>query len=266
MNFINDSWLLTRSEYQGFVLWDTTNPTAPKMWFLSDPDSPYFGGLGKFKISSSPGPTGVFRTDPSQRVLAITGRVVYQGPKTRHNFTFIIRSSALISLALEVKEGGTIEWKMWREVVALMVERSPRHSASVQVEGSRVFTLIEREPLKCITIYDFSPGACKDPSYHSLFNLPTGWPPDLWPQYSWGVSGDAVFLFDVRRFSSSRTCPVSRLIVGKFGKTGVAPHPNFLVRLNLRWGTGMVFGSLARLDCYKRTSQMHYSCSYFWLR
>jgi hypothetical protein len=263
MIFIDDFWLLVQNDdpVGGFTLWDTTNPTAPRMWLLQDPVPPYPGVLRKnlLEISSSPGATGVFRTDSSRRVLAISGRVTSGGVGNRRCYlTFIIRSSALTNHTLGVREGGTVEWEKWKEGVVI-VERSPRFLASVQVEGSRVFILGDRGAPKGqadFIIYDFSPGARKGQrnlSYTSQQITLTGTPSILRPQTSWGVSGDAVFRLDVRHLNSSRTCPVSRLTVGISGSPGniVAPHCHCLVHLNLHQTTGMGFGSSARLHCYK---------------
>ena len=187
----------------GFTLWDTTNPTAPNVWFLQDPVVPFPGALSR--ITSSPGAMGVFRADPSRRVLAISGRVAsVTGAHKRYHSTFVIRSSALIGLALGEKGGGTIEWEKWgREGVT--IDHSPsRISVNVLVEGSRVFI---QETLKGevgFTVYDFTPGARKEQSgrpYTSrrimLIETPTVW----WPQQTWEVSGDAVVLFEVRDLS-----------------------------------------------------------------
>jgi hypothetical protein len=262
MIFIDDFWLFVQNDdlVGGFTLWDTTNPTAPKMWLLQDPVPPFPGVLNRntLEISSSPGATGVFRTDSSRRVLAISGRVTSGRVKGRRRYmTYIIHSSALTNLTLGVREGGTVEWEEWKEEVVTF-ERPARLSVSVQVEGSRVFILGERGTPKGqadFTIHDFSPGARKGQRslpYTSQQIILTSMPSTLWPQTSWGVSGDAVTLLDVRHLNSSCTFPVSRLTIGMSGSPGniVATHRHCLVHLILHRARGV--------DFYTRIFQMCY--------
>ena len=235
------------------------------MWFLQDPAPPFPGVLNR--IASSPGAMGVFHTDPSQRVVAISGRVAsIAGVKKRRHLTFVLRSSALIGLALGERRGGTIEWEKWKGEVVTIDHPSSRLSVNVQVEGSRVFI---QETLKGevgFTIYDFSPGARKeqrDHPYTSQRIMLTGTPSAWWPQKSWEVSGDAIVLFEVGDLNILHNFLVFRLTTGIFGSPGDsgAFHRHCLVRLNFRRAAGVIFGPPPRLNCYERLSQVYIASS-----
>lgn len=189
------------------------------MWLLQGPSLSLPGITYKTytDLVSSPGAIGVFHTDSSQRMLAISMRMVTRegDKKQRHNFTFMVYSSALISLALRERWGATIEWEKWKEK-ATMINRGSRVS-STQVEGSRAFFLVERKSQGdevSLMVYHFSPGARKEqgnlPYTLRYFNFNVT--PSVGQRYrSWRVSGDTVVLFDVRDLNFVHTCLVLRL-------------------------------------------------------
>lgn len=185
------------------------------MRFFRGPAPPFPGVLDRgstITVESSPGAWGVFGGDSSQRVFTISGYATGAegSEKRRRPSTFVLRSLALINLALKEDFGTTIEWEKWREE-AVVIDRSPYHSV-VRVEGSRVFVLREqRSPDDeiCLTVYDFSPGARKrqgDPSYasqrHTLPIAPPFW--DIHTRKE--VSGDAVVFLIVRDLTFARNC------------------------------------------------------------
>ena len=164
-------------------------------------------------MTTSAGATGVFSTDSSQRVLAISGFMATEGFRKRQGFTFVIRSSALISLALEEGRGATIEWQKWKEKVTVF-DRSCR--SIVHVEGSRVFTL--ERPLggeANFVVYDFSPGARKErgnPPYTSQHLRLADTPPIPQTHCWFEISGNTLVLLDVRDSNFVLTRPVFRLV------------------------------------------------------
>lgn len=179
------------------------------MWLLQGP-SPSLPGIthrAYTEIVSSPGATGVFHTDSSQRVLAISMRVITKegGKKLRCHITFMVHSSALVSLAKRERWGATIGWEKWKEKTS-MINRGSRVSFA-QVEGSLVFFLVERKSQGdevSLMVYNFSPSAHKEqlkqPYTLQYFNFNIT--PLVGQRYrSWRVSGDTVVLFDVRGFN-----------------------------------------------------------------
>lgn len=179
--------------------------------------------------------------DSSQRVLAFLGcAVTREGRRTqRHYSSFVVRSSALTSLALQEDQGPTIEWEKWRGE-ATVVDIGAEFS-TMQVEGSRVFVVGMQEQAEDevpLTVYNFSLGARKkqgNPPYtlqHLGLTLP-----QLTPQGpgTWKVSADTVVLFDVRWFDFVYPCLVLRLTPGLFGSPGrrMVHHRHHLVSLNL---------------------------------
>jgi hypothetical protein len=129
--------------------------------------------------------------------------VTKEGDKRkRHHFTFMVNSSALVSLALRERWGAMIGWEKWEEKVTV-INRGSRVSFA-QVEGSRVFFLVERKSQGdevSLMVYHFSPGARKEqgkmPYTLRYFNFNVT--PLVGQRHrSWKVSGDTVVLFDVR--------------------------------------------------------------------
>ncbi|KAF9790397.1 hypothetical protein BJ322DRAFT_1036166 [Thelephora terrestris] len=199
IDFIDDFWLLVQNvgPTGGFILWDTTNPTTPSVWFLQDPTPPYPGIFDKQRIemTTSPGATGVFNMDSSQRILAISGCMAAKG--VWKWFAFVIRSSALTSLALGASRGATIKWQKWKEQTTTVEWLSRR--CIVQVEGSRVFILRRlflEGKFDLTVVYDFSRGARKEQRSTSL-HLPLVGMPRVLKTHDWlAISGNTVILLE----------------------------------------------------------------------
>lgn len=238
------------------------------MWFLQSPSLPYprVSRGDYLEIASSPGAAGVFRTDPSQRVLAFSGRVTTEegSRKQRHYLTFVVRSSALTSLALGEREGTTIKWEKWQGKVTTLDRSS--HLSEVRVEGSRVFILEDQTYPRGkvrFTVYDFSPGAHKEqnslPYASQRIKLTRS---DGLPQSSWEVSGDSSVLFDVSDLNFIHTCLVSKSTPGTYGPPGncAALHRHCLVPLNPRRVMGFIFRSSQFLcsHCCRRIIPMYH--------
>ena len=199
------------------------------MWLLQGPSLSLPGITHKSytDLVSSPGATGVFHTDSSERVVAISMRMVTKegDKKQRHHLTFMVRSSALVSLALRERWGAMIEWEKWKGE-ATMINRGSRVSFA-QVEGSRAFFLIERKfqgDEISLMVYHFSPGARKEQGNmpytlrHFNFNVT----PLVGQRYrSWRVSGDTVVLFDVRGLNFVH----ARLVLRLTSATWKYPEP-----------------------------------------
>ena len=156
-------------------------------------------------MASSPGVAGVFRTDSSRRVLALSGLVTITGGdgRQRQHLTFVVCSSVLINLALGERPGVMIEWERWKEKVEIIDESS--RLSIVRVEGSQVFILEELWFLNGgvgFKVYDFSPGARKDQRSlpYTLQHIALTTTPSARrrPPRPWGVSGDTVLLLEVR--------------------------------------------------------------------
>ena len=207
------------------------------MYYLQGP-SPLRSGVmnaSHVSVASSSGAAGVFHTDPSRTVLAISVGIVTKerDEEQQHYFTFVVRPSILIGLASRECRGIWIGWEEWKEK-ATMINRCS-HPTFPLVEGSRVFFFMGQESRGDeghLVVYHFSPGAHKErgnmpyTSRHFNFNItPSVGQRSKW----WEVSGDTVVLFDVRSLKFIR----ARLVLKSTPATWGCPKCPVLQRHHL---------------------------------